>query len=131
MHIALTSLLLGNAGITTLVEDRIVWKKMEPTAALPRIVLHTIARQTDYNMDGPSGLRSTQVQVDCLGSTYAEALAVANAVSSCLSGYKGTVGTTKFDGVFQDAMRDSIEDDDTPSDLFGVSLDFTLWHKET
>lgn len=131
MHQSLTGLLLADAPLASLVEGRIFWKKMEPTAALPRVVLHTISREPDYNMNQASGLVSTRIQVDCLGETYASAQAVANAIVTLLSGYKGTTGTTKFDGIFMDSMRDALEEDDTPSDLFGVSLDFTLWHKET
>lgn len=131
MHVSLISLLLANTQLAALVSDHIQWRKSEPTAELPRIILHTISQRPDYHMTGPSGLAVSQIQVDCIGGTYAQAQSVASAVISALSGYSGTHGTTKFDGIFMDAMRDTIEDDDTPSDLFGVSLDFTLWHKET
>lgn len=127
---SLTSLMLSSSTLVALVEDRVVWKQMATTPLFPRVVLHVISSNVDYNMSGPSGLVNTRIQVDCLGSTYASAQTVAAAVLALLSGYRGTYGTTKFDGIFHDNSRDTLEDDDIPESIFGVSLDFTIWHKE-
>ena len=131
MHQSLTSFLLADTTLSGLIDTRLAWKLMEPTAQTPRVILHTISQVSDYKMSGATGLRNTRIQVDCLGSTYAQAQTVASAVLSRLSGYRGVHGTTTFDGVFHDNTRDTFEDDDSPADLFGVSLDFTIWHKET
>lgn len=131
MHQSLTSLLLANATLTSLIGDRLTWKVMQPTAELPRVVLHTISSVSDYKMSSATGLVTTRIQVDCLGKTYASAQSVSSAVMACLSGYRGISGTTTFEGIFHENTRDAFEEDDTPSELFGVSLDFTIWHKET
>lgn len=131
MEEQLIALLLGDAMLSGLVGNRIFWMKMEPNGSLPRIVLNVISDSADYNMNGVSGLRSSRVQIDCYGETYASAKSVSRAVDGVLSGYKGTSGAIKFDGIFLIDQRDAIEDDDAPDDLFGVSADYQIWHKES
>ncbi|MBK8772800.1 MAG: hypothetical protein IPM06_20550 [Rhizobiales bacterium] len=92
-------------------------------------MLRRISGVRDYKLSGATGLVESRVQVDCYGSTYASAKAVARAVEAVLSGYSGTQGATTFDGIFLIAERDLIDDDESPADLHGVSLDFMVWHK--
>lgn len=131
MKQSLTTLILADPTVSGLIGDRLFWKLMEPSAQMPRLILHTISSVTDYRMSGPTGLINTRIQADCFGGTYAQAESLASALMTLLSGYRGTVGTTLFEGVFHESTRDIFEDDDSPSDIFGVSLDFTIWHKET
>lgn len=128
---SLTSLILSSSSVTSLVpSENIVWKKLHARDSWPRIVLHTVSSTPQYHMTGPSGLSVTRVQADCLGETYSSARAVAQALETLLSSYYGTYGTTKFDGIFIDSVRDALEDDDTPDTIFGVSIDLMIWHKE-
>lgn len=130
MEEKLITLLLSDSGVSALVGTRIFWSKMEPSEALPRIVLNVISDVPDYNMNSASGLRSARVQVDCYSSTYGGARSVSRAVEMAIGGYRGTSGTIKFDGIFVLEQRDVIEEDNTPDDLFGVSIDYQIWHKE-
>ncbi len=131
MEEKLIALLLANSSLSALVSDRIYWSKMEPSSLLPRINMTVVSDVADYNMDSASGLRVARVQIDCYGETYASARAVSRAVEAAIGGYKGTSGAVKFDGIFMVEQRDVIEEDNTPSDLFGVSVDYQIWHKET
>lgn len=129
MEESLVAKLLAASGLTALVVDRINWNKIAAPAVAPYVILRRISGGRDYHMGGASGLVETRVQVDCLGSTYASAKAVARAVESALSGFRGVQGLTTFDGIFLTAERDLIDDDESPADLHGVSLDFMVWHK--
>jgi len=130
MEEQLVAILLANVALDALVDGRIFWAKMEPDETLPRIVMNVISSVTDYHMTGPSGLKSTRVQIDCYGLTYASAKAVSRAVETVISGYQGVSGTVKFDGIFKIQERDAVNEDATPSDWFGVSVDYEIFHKE-
>ena len=129
MEESLIALLLASTGVSDLVSARVNWNRIAPPAAPPYVILRRISGVRDYKLSGATGLVESRVQVDCYGSTYASAKAVARAVEAVLSGYRGTQGATTFDGIFLSAERDLIDDDESPADLHGVSLDFMVWHK--
>lgn len=116
------------ATIPSLVGTRIHWVLSPQKTAAPRIVLYRISGARDMQMNGPSGLIASRVQVDCIATGYASAKAVARAVEARLSGYAGTTGGIEFQGCFLIGERDDYEDTDTPDKLFRTSLDFTIWH---
>jgi hypothetical protein len=95
----------------------------------PRVVLYGITGVRDMRMDGPTGLVASRVQIDCLGTSYGSAKAVARAVEARLSGYSGTASGIVFQGCFLIGERDDFEDAETPDKLFRTSLDFNIWHK--
>jgi len=129
MESALVAHLLGSAGLVALVGTRINWVRAPQGSISPRIVLYRVSGVRDMHMQGPSGLVSSRVQVDCLGLTYDSAKCVARAVEERLSGFSGT-RAIRFDGCFLVNERDDFSDSDTPDKLFRSSLDFTIWHKE-
>lgn len=129
MEESLIALLLAVSGVTTVVGERVHWNRIEAPAVAPYVILRTISGTRDYAMDGATGLVESRVQVDCYGSTYASAKTAARAIEAALSGYRGTQGGTEFGGVFLTAERDLVDEDESPADLHGVSLDFTIWHK--
>lgn len=131
MEESLIGLLLATAGVTAVVSTRVNWNRIEPGAVPPYVILRRISGGRDYKMSGATGLVETRVQIDCHGATYASAKTAARAIEAALSGYKGGSGTTTFDGIFLTAERDLIDEDETPADLHGVSMDFMVWHKET
>lgn len=130
MEESLVAKLLAASGLVALVVDRVNWNKIETPAAVPYVILRRISGGRDYHMGAASGLVETRVQADCYGGTYASAKGVARAVEAALSGFQGVQGSTTFDGIFLTAERDLIDEDDSPVDLHGVSLDFIVWHKE-
>ncbi len=130
MEEALRKLLTDAADVAALVAGRVHWVRSPQGAASPRIVLYRISGLRDMTMQGPSGLVASRVQVDCIGTSYGSAKAVARAVEDCLSGYSGQALATRFDGCFLIGERDDFEDAATPDKLFRTSLDFNIWHKD-
>lgn len=126
MHEDFKSLIADDAGVSALVSGRVTWGLHPQGTDSPAIVLHEISAVPQYTMAGQDGLVPVRVQVDCRGLTLASALAVARAVRTLLSGYRGTKGATVFSGVFQSGGRSGSED--TGPELFHtVSTDFEVW----
>lgn len=116
MQEALTALLLADTAIAGLTGggDRLYWNVKEQGKPDPSAVLYLISGVPDYHMQGPSGLVESRVQVDCRGDTVADALELARAIEARLSGYRGTVGTTKFMGIFKQSERSRFDPDPAP-----------------
>jgi hypothetical protein len=130
MEEALRALLAGDAGIKGLVGSRVHWVRSLQASTSPRIVLYRIGGIRHMSLRGPSGIIESRVQVDCIGTSYSSAKAVARAAELRLSGYSGTFSGIRFEGCFLIGERDDFEDTDTPDKLFRTSLDFNIWHKE-
>ena len=129
MEEALVAYMLAGTSLAALVGTRINWVQSPQGSASPRIVLYKISGLRDMCMDGPTGFVSTRIQADCIGLTYASAKATARALEARISGYAGTTGGVRFEGIFLIGERDDFNDADTPDKLFRTSLDFNLWHK--
>ena len=130
MEIALLSLVTGDASVTALLGDRINWlRRPEDVSALPAMVMQRIGGTPAYDFSGPSGITESRVQFDIWGATYEAAKSAANAVEDLISGYRGTVGSTDFQGIFIDSHRDS-EDAELKEQtrLFRVTIDARVWH---
>lgn len=130
MEEALLSYLLAASGITSLVGTRVNWVRSPQGAASPRVVLTKVSGLRDMTLNsGPTGYVSSRVQVDCIGTSYGSAKAVARAIEARISGYSGTTGGVRFEGCFLIGERDDFFDTDTPDKLFRTALDFNIWHK--
>lgn len=130
MEEALVGYMLAGTALAALVGSRIHWVYSPQGTASPRIVLYRISGVRDMSLNnGPTGFVSSRVQVDCIGTSYSSAKAVARAVEARLSGYSGTLGSTRLEGVFLVGERDDFFDTETPDKLFRTSLDFNIWHK--
>lgn len=124
MEAALLARLLATAGVTTLVSTRVNWSRRPQGEALPAIVLHRIDGTPDVHHGGESGLVVSRVQVDCWGSTYGSAKAVARAVEAAITAQTFTQGVVRFDVILIADERDSTFDETTP--LFRTSLDLMV-----
>jgi hypothetical protein len=129
MEEALVAYMLAGTSLAALVGSRINWVRSPQGSASPRIVLYRISGLRDMSLKGPTGFVSSRVQCDCLGLTYSSAKATARALEARISGYSGTTGGIRFEGIFLTAERDDFSDADTPDKLFRTSLDFNVWHK--
>lgn len=119
--------LIADAPLAALVGSRINWVRRPQASALPAVVLQTISNVPSYTFDGETNFSDARVQVDCFALTYASARAVAQAVSSSLSGYRGTVGATAFQGVFKVSDRDMQEPGEASEDrIYRVMLEFMV-----
>lgn len=132
MEEALVGYLLADTVLAGFVNGRIHWVRSPQGALSPRIVLYKISGVRDMSLNnGPTGYVSSRVQVDCIGTTYSSAKAVARAIEARLSGYSGTTGGVRFEGAFLVGERDDFFDTETPDKLFRTSLDFNIWTKGT
>ena len=130
MEEALVAYMLASTSLATLVGTRINWTRSPQGSTSPRIVLYRISGLRDMSLNnGPTGYVSSRVQCDCIGTSYSSAKAVARALEARLSGYSGTTGGVRFEGVFLIGERDDYLEADTPDKLFRTSLDFNIWHK--
>jgi hypothetical protein len=129
MEESLIALLLQWQPLRDIVQARIGWVLITQGSPPPYVVMTRVSGSRDTTFSGPSGLVSSRVQVDCYAETYISAKAVARAVEARLSGFKGELGPTFFDGIFLDAERDLFDADGGTDRLHRVSLDFLIWHK--
>lgn len=130
MESALTSLLTGDGRVSLLAADRINWVRTpQEETGYPRAVLQVISGDVDVTNDGPSGLESARVQIDCYGETYKSAQALSEAILSVLSGYRGIVSGVRIHGGFVDSKRDlPVADSGDVKRLFRRSADIFIWH---
>jgi len=124
MEAALIAKLLASVSVTALVGQRINWVRRPQGDALPCIVLHRIDGAPDVHHGGRSGLVQSRVQVDCWGSSYGSAKAVARAVENAITAQTFTQGATRFDVILIADERDTTFDETTP--LFRTSLDLMI-----
>jgi hypothetical protein len=130
MEEALRTYLLAQSGVSSLVSTRAHWNMRPQGSALPALVLAVIDRSPAYAMDGNSALAETRVQVDCYGTTYAQAKTLARAVRVPLDGKRFTQSSIRFEA-FRLDERDLSEAGTTEGErIHRISLDFQIWHQE-
>ena len=90
MEEALRALIATNGDVMALVPERsILWEERH---GVPGISLFVITGPvSDQTMDGPSGLLVSTVQIDCTGSTPAEAGLIQRTVRRLVDGHTGPV----------------------------------------
>ena len=116
-----------NGAIADLVGSRIYPQQAERDASLPLIVYQRISTQRGrYNLRTTSGLAGPRIQLDCYGSTYAEA------VLDLIDGYKGLLGASTFtaQGIFVEDERDSQESagGGSESPTHRIGIDVVIWY---
>lgn len=122
------ALLRGDAGLTSLVADRINFGEHPQGEAFPAIVLNTISDIEDHHMNGSGGLFSGRVQLDCYGVSYGAAKIVSRAARAVLHHYRGG----GFLIITHLSTRDDRQGGDNEADRkHRVSMDFkTQWRLE-
>lgn len=100
----------------------------------PYLILNRASVTPNYVMSGPGGYVQTRIQIDVYGDTWPATFTVVQAVQSLLSGYRGVVGNTQFQGIFIDSVRDLSSGDagqsaDRPvTPLYRTSIDIMVHH---
>lgn len=129
-------LTLLNSTSPQICDGRIVWGERNKGEDLPAISLFVISGTADYHMQGSSNLHQTRVQVNCFGRTMLSAIETERAVAALVSGFRGIVGGTDFNGVFvvgrnQMARSSGARDvGDDPDAIKTRSVDLMLHYKE-
>lgn len=115
--------LLSDSGVSSVVGSRISWGARAQGGATPALVLHLISDGEQHTQTGRDGLSVARVQVDCHGSTYAQATMASRAVRAALDGYRGGI----FQGVFLVSRRNGREGGSNEADRpFLLQLDFII-----
>lgn len=127
MKADLKALLEADAGVAAACGGRISWGERPQGGALPAVVLQVIGGRDEYHLRGRLGRVERRVQADCWAADPLAASTLADAVRDCLGGYRGTVGATRFTGVFLDGDRDLSEAAGAAEPrLHRVALDFMV-----
>lgn len=132
METSLMSLLVNHAPLAALVGNRIFWDEIPQGTVRPCIVMFVISSVPGYTFESADPLVPTRVQIDCQVTTTSSAkVALAKTVNDLLSGYKGTVGGTKFSGIFQQLTRDRTDKPASGSTIRIRQQDYEIWSKPT
>jgi hypothetical protein len=128
MEEALTALLLADGTVSSLTGagDRLTWDVIPQGKAGAAAVMYLISAIPDYHTAGPSGLVESRVQIDCRASTKADALALARAIETTLSGYSGTVAGIKFKPIMKVGSRSRFDKTDAER-FYLASADYQVW----
>jgi hypothetical protein len=86
--------LRNDTEVASLVGGRIFGSRFPNNTAkptLPAIVYFTFWSDTVRALDGPDGLRTKKIQIDCYADKYPDAVEAADAVRNLFEGFKGTL----------------------------------------
>lgn len=104
---------------------RAAWGEIPQGARFPFVVLARISGFDDMTLDGRSGFLKGRVQVDCLGKSFEQAIAVSRSITAGLSGYRGgSIWSAGLQGI-----RDG-SNDRNGSVIHRISLDFAVTYRE-
>jgi hypothetical protein len=119
------ALLLADADIVALCAGRVGFGERTQGQPLPALVLNVVGGAETMTLQGPNGLLSSRMQVDCYAASYAAAKVLSRVVLTVLNGHRGG-GFRLIESV---AIRDGREGGSNEADRpFRVSLDFlTHW----
>lgn len=133
---ALRAVLLSDADILALVDQRIYPMILAQGDRGPSLVYQKISSVPDYSLAGPSKIAQIRVQIDSWAQNIDSATALADAVKNKLNGFAGEISygddspqaTLNFKGIFFDSER---EDYDGVSRLYRISRDYFMYYLET
>ena len=91
--------LVADSTVTNLVGSRIYPLTLPQGVTLPAIRYQRITGTSDPHLGGTTGLAVATIQFDCVGTTYAKAEQVRDAVRESLEAYRGTVNGVKITSV--------------------------------
>lgn len=132
MQEALTALLLGDAGLTAQVGDRVHWMRRPATVTgRPYLNLQVVSDPRLYHSKGTADLRRTRVQADIWGDTYATVTEAGRAFTDLVSAFRGAVLGVEFQVISVDSERDLAgETVEAETQLFRRSIDLLIsWKK--
>lgn len=127
LQTALRSRLKANSAINTASDGRVDWDERK---GVPAIALYRVAPGQLWNHEGANPLRQPRVQIDCYGSSSAQAQALADAVQAEM---ERTDSVTVGGWTFRPPAILNVDLSRTPEDLPGggkaylVTQDYTFW----
>lgn len=127
MESAFRDYLLGGPAIAALVGTNISWGFISQGQTLPRVNLSRISGGPQYSDEGEVELSEHRIQVDCYGSTSAQARAIYDAIRARVSGENFKHSGVEFD-VFIEDVRDNLDAYEGGSQEHRISVDLMVWH---
>jgi hypothetical protein len=125
---ALRTLLLADTTVSNLVGGSRIYPGVLPQGQRsPSLVYNRISGVFPFELDGSGGIVQNLIQIDAIADSSDTASNLANAVHDALNGFRGTVATVEFKGIFQTNERDIF---DSAVQLHRVSRDFSTWFVE-
>lgn len=130
---ALRAFLLGDPTISAaVIGERIFYSTLPSgTQTSPAIVFNVISEDTDYHMQGPSGLVTARYQIDAWAASRDAAHSLALAIKDRMSGFRGVMGegegAVDVLAVFSESARTAY---DTETQLQNASRDFFITYRE-
>lgn len=123
---AVTAHLLASAPVVALAGSRINWTRRAQGDRGNAIRMQRVGGERPRHLKGFQDGRPTRVQFDCFAATYADAVAMAEAVTAAFD-QPVTVGGVRM--VLQEASDPLDLGDDTKDGfLHRQSVDLTIWH---
>ena len=133
---ALHAILTADAGVSALVAARVRPHMAWAEDDLPYVVYARISDVVGYHMGGEDGLYDARYQLDCWAATGEDAEALAEAVQSALSNYRGTAGPAGSQShircVQMLSCSNDVQQKPTGSDEFlhRVMMDFRICYQD-
>jgi len=121
--------LKNDAGISGYVAARIYPVKMPQNVEYPAITYQLVSTVRSISQSGRVTLVEGRYQIDSWGNTYASVKNIAQSVRDALQGFRGIMGATRVQGIWEDSNseRDFYED---VTDLRRVTHDFIIYYEE-
>jgi hypothetical protein len=129
MYEALLARILAAGPVAALAGRRVSWVERPQAGALPAVTLQVISGANETFFDGNQQTQSERVQVDTWGLKYADAAALAKAVTDAVEPAH-TGNGIRFSRSFLESKTDLGEDSEKGF-VHRRSLDFIIWYAET
>lgn len=114
------------AGLEGMTPSRVNWGQ-HLNGSQPYLVLNLISLNEALTMQGPDGLETARVQIDCYDTVFEDAANTGRAVKALLHGYRGG-GFRLIEFAGMRHLREAGENAD--DGIFRASLDFlTHWRQ--
>jgi hypothetical protein len=133
MEEALTALLLGDADLTALIDDRVHWMRLPAgVSGYPYLNLQVISDPEEYLVSGALKRHVSRVQCDFWAESYGDVKVAARAGRALLSGYRGRVSGVVFQRIFLTSAGDLLgTTTGGERQLFRVPVDLSIsWFQE-
>jgi len=124
----LVELVQGNAGVSAIAAAGGYFAILPKDATLPSWTYTFIFNSSGLTLTTPESQTPSRVQIDCYGSAAADAIRLAKAIDSVLSGYRGTLADPDsifVQGCFQ---INSIDFFDDARRTYRRMLEYRLWY---
>lgn len=129
---ALFDLLILDATVSGLIGRRVYPHNIPQDTIFPAIRYTEISSPRDHCLDGAQDMVPSRWQIDCLGSSYTNARAIADAVRGVLDDYTGTVGSVVIQRVHLAEESDFYSEQPGLDQVRrrGKTMDFLIWYNQ-